>query len=90
MGPFLAYIQNLPYNVSLPNGESKSTFFKRSIEALNEILTLYKEPLIVAHGGTFWAILHMLKLPTELIKNAGCIYFDVKEDTLKIQMLEGK
>ena len=73
---FLAHLPTLPFQEALPKGESREYFFKRSLDAVNEVLKNYETPLIVAHGGTYWAILHTLQLPTELLDNGRCIYFE--------------
>lgn len=73
---FLGHIENLSYESKLPNGESKSEFFTRSIGAINKALNYHGENiLIVAHGGVYWAILNKLGLPNELIGNAQIVYF---------------
>lgn len=79
---FFNATRTLPFSQCLPNGESKEGFFQRSIAALNEILHAEGTSLIVAHGGTYWAILHALGLPHSHIGNAECIYFEGK-DSLK-------
>ena len=72
---FLNYIADLPLEHVLPGGESKAAFFTRTIAAINEILTAHENPIIVAHGGTYWAILKALEFPHDRIGNAKCIKF---------------
>lgn len=81
---FLKHIRDLPFHIPLPNGESREVFFSRSHGALNAILKTWETPLIVAHGGTYWAILHAFQLPYQHIENATCLHFDWK-DTLTIK-----
>ena len=61
-----------------PNGESKKEFIKRTVSAIEEIKTTYKEmgldeAVIVAHGGTAMAIGEALAKPR-------INYFDVRLD----------
>lgn len=70
------HIQNPEFNGELPGGESKSLFFNRSISTINNILINNQTPLIVAHGGTYWALLDSLGLNNELIDNCECIFFE--------------
>ena len=80
---FLSHIRTLPFQNPLPKGESRENFFNRSLIALNDILKNYENPLIVAHGGTYWAILHAFQLDYQHIDNATCLYFEWK-DSLRI------
>ena len=77
--PFLTHIKTLPHHIPLPKGESREEFFNRSLTALNTILKKHNNPLIVAHGGTYWAILHAFQLPNQHIKNATCLHFEWQE-----------
>jgi probable phosphoglycerate mutase len=45
--------QQLPYEVTPPNGESWQDFEHRVLGALNEILNAYSWPLIIAHSGVY-------------------------------------
>ena len=45
--------QQLPYEVTPPNGESWDDFETRIISALNDILEQYPQPLIIAHSGVY-------------------------------------
>ncbi|RCX08469.1 histidine phosphatase family protein [Marinomonas foliarum] len=45
--------QQLPYDVTPPNGESWQDFEARVLSALNEILSEYSWPLIIAHSGVY-------------------------------------
>jgi probable phosphoglycerate mutase len=45
--------QQLPYEVTPPNGEPWDTFETRIISALNDILRQYPQPLIIAHSGVY-------------------------------------
>ena len=88
VAPFLLHIQTLPFQTLLPKGESKEMFFNRSIAALNEILQTFDHPLIVAHGGTYWAILYALQLQYQHIDNATCLYFTWEKNALNIKTLK--
>ncbi|NVK73264.1 MAG: histidine phosphatase family protein [Oceanospirillaceae bacterium] len=45
--------QQLPYDVTPPNGESWQDFEDRVLSGLNEILSEYSWPLIIAHSGVY-------------------------------------
>ena len=45
--------QQLPYDVTPPNGESWRDFETRVLGALNEILSEHSWPLIIAHSGVY-------------------------------------
>ncbi|MEP0071609.1 MAG: histidine phosphatase family protein, partial [Marinomonas sp.] len=45
--------QQLPYEVTPPNGESWDDFETRIISTLNDILEQYPQPLIIAHSGVY-------------------------------------
>lgn len=84
---FLKHSNNLPFQECLPNGESKEIFFNRSIKALNSILKEHENPLVVAHGGTYWAIAHTIGVPNNDIENSECIYFEY-ERSWKISRMD--
>ncbi|MCZ2720275.1 histidine phosphatase family protein [Marinomonas sp. 15G1-11] len=46
-------LQQTPYELTPPNGESWLVFEARVIKALNTILSQYERPLIVAHSGVY-------------------------------------
>ncbi len=48
--------QQLPYEETPPNGESWNDFCQRIINALNQILQQYEQPIIIAHSGVFRVI----------------------------------
>lgn len=45
-----------PYEDTPPNGEPWTNFCARVIHALNELLSHYEQPLIIAHSGIFRVI----------------------------------
>jgi len=55
----------------IPHGEFYEDFVERSLKALNECLTHPGPVLIVAHGGTFYAV-RRWALNGELVKTGNC------------------
>jgi broad specificity phosphatase PhoE len=60
--------------------ETPESFLARVDRGLNEVLRSAGLPLIVAHGGTYWAICLLLKVKPSDIPNARPIRF-VRQDT---------
>ncbi len=50
-----------PYEETPPNGEAWEDFCKRVVNALNDILTRYEAPIIIAHSGIFRVIQQLAK-----------------------------
>lgn len=49
--------------IPLDQGESIASVQERMYDALQDILPQYATPLIVSHGGCYWALLKMLNQP---------------------------
>ena len=59
---------------SIPGGESFEDYVARALSGLNQALAHPGPVLVVAHGGTFWAIeRHALK--GERVRVANCVLF---------------
>lgn len=58
----------------LPGAESFKDFLARSLAGLNAALSYGGRPLIIAHGGTFWAV-RRYALNGQLVKAANCELF---------------
>lgn len=58
------YVIDLPYDVPVPDGESKKEFTQRITSSVNKWLTIYEGTLLfVAHGFIWGMLLHMMGLP---------------------------
>lgn len=63
------------YAIVPPQGETTQVFFDRIGSALNHVLTHDEPILIIAHGGTYYAICHYLNLPIKPIHNCQLVQF---------------
>jgi len=75
---------NLPkYFLTLnpPNGESHHELIARVKEVTNHILRESTLPLIVAHGGTYLALCHLMNLNPEPIENCQLLHFTPPNET---------
>jgi broad specificity phosphatase PhoE len=61
--------------ITLNNAESFDTVKQRVAKGLQHYLTMEESLLIIAHGGVYWALLHLLDLPFHDITNCEVIYF---------------
>lgn len=62
-------------NMDPPNGESVIEFNKRVQRAKNDILSYYERPMLVCHGGVFFAFFSLYKQPLDWVENARLYYF---------------
>lgn len=83
---FLAFVKSIDPDQEIPQGETLRAFFQRSLKAINAILDEHEQPLIVAHGGTYAAILHAIGEDHYDISNGQCVEFRY-EDTWIYEML---
>lgn len=67
--------------VKPPNGETFQELSSRVKEAMNQILSESPLPLIVAHGGTYVALCHLMNLDPERIDNCKLLQFVPPNDT---------
>ncbi len=75
------YVVDLPYDVPVPDGESKKEFVQRIISSLNKWLKTYENPLlVVAHGFIWGALLYVMELP--IYKPDGTLVADLENCTL--------
>lgn len=51
------YVIDLPYDVPVPNGESKKEFAQRIISSFNKWLNKYENPVLFVGHGFIWGIL---------------------------------
>ncbi|ETX12246.1 phosphoglycerate mutase [Marinomonas ushuaiensis DSM 15871] len=86
--------QQLPYEVTPPNGESWDAFEARIISALNDILRHYPQPLIIAHSGVYRVLNNVINGTPYCprIGNVSPISFipNQDDDGWKITPLKGK
>ena len=69
-------------NVRPEGGENKDDYGARVKQTLNGILETHDDPvMIVAHGGTFYSILHLYEQPYDgSIHNCHLHYFEPSPD----------
>jgi broad specificity phosphatase PhoE len=82
---FFEHIAQLPKETPMPGGESWAVFCQRITAAVNRVLDMSDNPLIVAHGGVHQALLETLQLPTRRIDNAELVYFRYEQGGWRIE-----
>ncbi len=76
--PWCDVLANLNEGLCPPNGESREMYRTRIVSCLNDILSSSKDdhiPLIVAHGGTFYALASLYGFYPKEIENCGAVHF---------------
>lgn len=80
--PWEIVVKNLDEGVSPPNGESRKNFILRINKEIKSLLfNIPTPPLIVAHGGTFYAIGRHYNINLENINNCQLYFFKIRFDT---------
>lgn len=76
--PWISVIEKLKKGEQPPGGESREQYSNRVVKSLNFILSthsLHYPPLIIAHGGTFFALGYVFGLEVIDIPNCYISYF---------------
>ena len=72
---FMEHTETLPSHMPLEGGESRDQFYKRSTSAILKYIEEHEDPLFVAHGGLYWALVHTLGLPNDFLRNCEVAEF---------------
>jgi broad specificity phosphatase PhoE len=73
---FLTYRKYSRATDSIIGGESKSEYYERVFCALNDLVDNYSENfLVIAHGGTYWALLEKFNLPYDHLEHCELVKF---------------
>ncbi len=80
--PWVDVMPHIKANVRPPGGENKDDFSLRVKRVLGEVLDTHEDPvMIVAHGGTFFSILHLYEQAYEgHVDNCHLHYFEPYPD----------
>lgn len=73
-----AILKKLELNENPPDGETDEDFFKRMKNTLNKILLIHDNnpPLIVGHGGIFYALAKFYGYNIKYVQNCLLYYFE--------------
>lgn len=84
---FLKMREILNDNDSLPDGESKKDYFTRVSSVIKDIINNNENNfLIIAHGGTYWALLNAFNLDYDHLENCGLVKFTCNANQYKTEL----